>query len=175
MDEDDAEVADLMANEDRGGNGGTSTTEYVLECSSGVSVDFEDGAVSGEKDTEIATLYAKGVAFERNGKPAYALKCYMDCLKSLADGTTFSKLPQCLHRIADIYYEDKQCMSVNSLIHNNLTKIMVYYIPLLQMRKHYSLSRLRSFIMKKPLLISVNFWESLMETQLHLMSTLNLL
>ncbi|XP_062506022.1 uncharacterized protein LOC134182603 isoform X2 [Corticium candelabrum] len=106
----------------------------AIECSSGELTTLSRDVESADKDSngdtaggspEVARmseneltnvdhqldrlqLFSKGLAFERNAKPAYALKCYMDCLKDLKDGTSFSKLPQCLHRIADIYYEDKQ-------------------------------------------------------------------
>ncbi|XP_065831612.1 uncharacterized protein [Oscarella lobularis] len=67
-----------------------------------------DADSPAEAVTDRAELFAKGLAFERNGKPDYALQCYVNCLKDLRGGSTFTKLPQCLHRIADIYFEDNQ-------------------------------------------------------------------
>ncbi|CAH1262272.1 CNST [Branchiostoma lanceolatum] len=53
-------------------------------------------------------LFEKGVQYQNRGRLEYALKCYLGCLKDLDETEGFSKLPQCLHQIADTFYRKEE-------------------------------------------------------------------
>ncbi|XP_035690455.1 uncharacterized protein LOC118425609 [Branchiostoma floridae] len=53
-------------------------------------------------------LFEKGVQYQNRGRLEYALKCYLGCLRDLDETEGFSKLPQCLHQIADTFYRKEE-------------------------------------------------------------------
>ena len=55
-------------------------------------------------------LFERANQYESKGKKKCALKCYLKCLTGLKDTVGFSFLPQCLRRVADLYFEKEECI-----------------------------------------------------------------
>ncbi|XP_070571079.1 protein starmaker-like [Ptychodera flava] len=53
-------------------------------------------------------LFERARQFEQKGKKDHALNCYLGCLTGLSASNQFPMLPQCLHQIADIYFEKEE-------------------------------------------------------------------
>ncbi|XP_071483234.1 uncharacterized protein [Diadema antillarum] len=57
---------------------------------------------------ERSKLYEEGVKLKIEGQTEGALKCLLGAITGLSESNTFHSLPQCLHSIADIYFDKKE-------------------------------------------------------------------
>eukprot|EP00057_Strongylocentrotus_purpuratus_P023705 XP_011678179.1 PREDICTED: protein starmaker [Strongylocentrotus purpuratus] len=58
---------------------------------------------------ERSNLYREGSRRQEEGHLEGALACYLGAITGLSEGSTFEELPRCLHAVADIYFEHKEC------------------------------------------------------------------
>ncbi|CAH1791293.1 unnamed protein product [Owenia fusiformis] len=54
------------------------------------------------------SLYERGCEYLVKKKRKLALRCFLGCLTGLKENSGFPYLPQCLHKVADIYFEQEE-------------------------------------------------------------------
>ncbi|XP_078671713.1 uncharacterized protein LOC144911542 [Branchiostoma floridae x Branchiostoma belcheri] len=83
--------------------------EVNMEESSSEDESFPELSVEQPLDgPRRDALFEKGLQYQNRGRLEYALKCYLGCLKDLDQTEGFSKLPHCLHQIADTFYRKEE-------------------------------------------------------------------
>ena len=54
--------------------------------------------------TERNELFQRGLEYERNDQPNFALQCYLGCINGLKNKSFFVLLPQCLHNVSFFFF-----------------------------------------------------------------------
>ncbi|CAG5117859.1 unnamed protein product [Candidula unifasciata] len=70
--------------------------------------DLNLGDTTDYTSEELNSLFKRGQEYERSLRPAAALQCYLGCMKGSNNGKLFDHLPQCIHKVADIYRRQQQ-------------------------------------------------------------------
>ncbi|BFZ07386.1 hypothetical protein BsWGS_10425 [Bradybaena similaris] len=65
--------------------------------------DLNLGDTTDYTSEELNILFQRGQEYEKNFNPTAALQCYLGCMKGLKNRKMFDHLPQCIHKVADLY------------------------------------------------------------------------
>lgn len=83
-----------------------SDESWIQEVEEEERIDF--GNPSELDGPQRNKLFERGRDYLDKKKENLALKCFLGCLTGLSEGAGFIYLPQCLHHVADIYYQREE-------------------------------------------------------------------